>query len=362
MNKENDQILPIIGAAAAGLLLTPTQPLLGGSLLFAVATWGIKYYREHSKLAGVFRNCGLVNRDGQVLQLRDKKLIEGGCMYRYSLPPGFCVADVVKHQDAIEGFLGKAVSITTIIKDAVIEVYDEDLEQYQYEPSDVLEIGRGRGGKIITVDFDRYPHLLIAGETGSGKSTSLRALITSMILQGYKLHGIDLKGGAELGIFRNHPAMVNFARTAKDAERVIGLFAEEIDRRYDLFFEQGVTNIKSTNLDQQVLIIDEFAELCDSPAMKPLKSICARGRACGCNAVICTQRPSSTVITGDIKANMTNVIGLKTLDDVNSRVVINKSGLERLRGHGHGIFKCGGEFIEFQAPLLTEERAKELIG
>ena len=73
MEKErNDQMLPIIGAAALGLFLTPTQPLFGGALLFAVGAWGIKYYREHSKLAGVFRNCGLVNKDGQVLQLREK--------------------------------------------------------------------------------------------------------------------------------------------------------------------------------------------------------------------------------------------------------------------------------------------------
>ena len=358
--ENNDPIFPIVGAAVAGCILWPVDKFLSASLLLACGVWGRKYYMEHSKLAGVFRNVGLVNKDNQVLQLREKKAIEGGVMYRYSLPPGFCVADVTKHQDAIEGFIGKTVSITAGIKDAVIEVYDDDIKQYDYAPTKGLEIGKGRGGKAVLVDFNRYPHLLIAGETGSGKSTLLRALITSMIRQRYKLHLIDLKGGAELGIFRNSRAVVEFARTAKDAERVIALFLEEIDKRYDLFFERGITDIKSTKLTKQVLVIDEFAELVDSPAMKPLKSICARGRACGCNAIICTQRPSAKVIDGDIKANLTNVVGLKTINRVNSDV-IGIPGLERLRGHGHGIFRSGGEVAEFQAAWLSEDRARELI-
>ena len=360
MENKQDPIIPIVGAALTGIVLAPVDPFISGTLFLACGVWGWKYYQEHSKLAGVFRNVGLVNADKQVLQLREKKLIEGGVMYRYSLPPGFCVDDVTKHQDAIEGFLGKAVTITTRIKDAVIEVYDDDIKQYDYEPTRGLEIGRGRGGKPVLVDFNRYPHLLIAGETGSGKSTLLRALITSMISQRYKLHLIDLKGGAELGIFRNSKSVVEFARTAKDAERVIALFLEEIDKRYDLFFERGITDIKSTKLTKQVLIIDEFAELVDSPAMKPLKSICARGRACGCNAVICTQRPSAKVIDGDIKANLTNVVGLKTINRVNSEV-IGIPGLERLRGHGHGIFRSGGVATEFQAAWLSEDRARKLI-
>lgn len=73
------------------------------------------------------------------------------------------------------------------LKDVVIEVYEDDIEKYEYAPSTNLEIGRGRSG-AVTIDFERYPHLLIAGETGSGKSTLLRALITSMILNKYKLH------------------------------------------------------------------------------------------------------------------------------------------------------------------------------
>ncbi len=359
--KERDLILPIIAAGGAGIAIFPVAPLLGSALLFAVGTWGIKYYREHGKLAGVFRNCGIVNKDGQIAQLREKKRIDGGIMYRYSLPPGFCVNDVIRRQDAIEGFLGKTVSIKSQIKDAVIEVYDSDIEKYDFELTPWLEIGRGRGGKPVKLDFATFPHLLIAGESGSGKSTLLRALICNMLLgkTKCKLSLVDLKGGTECGIFRKHPRVAHFARTQREAEAVINAFAAEIDRRYEEFFQSGVI---SGNVEPWYLIIDEFAELEETDVMTTVKSIAARGRAAGCNMIISTQRPDAKILEGGIKANLTSVVGFKTANRVNSEIVLGVSGLERMKGQGNGVFKCAGEFTEFQAPYLSEKRARELIG
>lgn len=356
-NKGNpDQVLPMATAAIAGLVLAPTYPLLGGGILFAVGAWGIRYYREHSKLAGVFRNCGLVNRDGQVLQLRASERIPGGRMYRYSLPPGLCTADVEKHIDATEQFLGKDVVISVSLKDVVVEAYDEPIAQYTYEFTGALELGRGRGQTPIILDLARFPHLLIAGETGSGKSTLLRALIVSMILLGYRVHLVDLKAGTEFGILRHRAA--SFARTQEDAEMRINLFAEMVEARYEEFYQSGVVSRKLT---PEVLFIDEFSELTDKATMRQIMRIAAIGRAASCYVVIATQRPSADVITGTIKNNLTNVVGLKTQNDINSRIILDRGCLERLRGHGHGIYKCGGEFVEFQAPYLSEERAKEML-
>ena len=353
---EGNPVLPIVGAAVAGVVLLPLEPILGGALLMAVNAWAFKYYREHSKLAGTFRNCGLENKDGQVLQLQERGRVEGGVMLRYSLPPGFCTADVEKHYDRIKQHLGKDIVISQKIKDVVIEVYDEEIEQYPFELTAELELGKGRGKKSVILDFFKFPHLLIAGETGSGKSTLMRALITSMILKGYKLHLIDLKGGTEFAIFKDR--VESFARTEKDAIMNINLYAEKIEERYEGFFQSGVITKKTT---PEVMIIDEFAELTDKETMRTISRIAALGRAASCFIVIATQRPSADVITGTIKNNLTNVVGLKTQNETNSRIIIDKVGLEKLRGHGHGIYKCGGEYTEFQAPLLTEERAKELL-
>ena len=354
---EDSGLLTMIAATMAGALLLPVQPILGGTLLTAVGIWSIKYYREHSKLSSVFRNCGLTNKDGQVLQMREHRYTDEGVMFRYSLPPGFCVADIEKHHDAIENYLGKPVSITTALKDVVITAYNEDIKQYDFAPSDRLEIGKGRT-ETVYLDFEKYPHCLLAGETGSGKSTLLRGLIVNLILQGYRLHLVDLKGGTELGIFRNHPSVVSFARTQNDAALDIAGFAYDMNQRYEEFFDAGVVSMKG---EKHVLIIDEFAEIHEKGSMDIIKSIAARGRACGYNMIIATQRPSATIVDGDIKANLTNIIGLKTTNETNSRIIIDQGGLERLRGHGHGIFKCGGVFTEFQAPFLSEKRAKELI-
>lgn len=354
---EDSGLFTMITAALAGTLLLPVQPVLGGTLLAAVGVWSVKYYREHSRLSSVFRNCGLTNKDGQVLQLREHKYIDEGVMFRYSLPPGFCIADIEKHHDAIENYLGKPVSITAALKDVVITAYNDGIDQYDFTPSDRLEIGRGRSGTVY-LDFERYPHCLIAGETGSGKSTLLRGLIVNLILQDYKLHLVDLKGGTELGIFRNHSSVVNFARTQSDAALDIAQFAYEMDQRYEEFFDAGVISKKG---EKHVLIVDEFAEIHEKSTMDVVRSIAARGRACGYNMIIATQRPSANIVDGDIKANLTNIIGLKTTNDINSRIIIDQGGLERLRGQGHGIFKCGGTLTEFQSPYLSEKKAKELI-
>lgn len=360
---EGNPVITIMGAAVAGFLFVPTYPLLGGALLMACATWGIKYYREHSKLACVFRNCGLTNKDGQVPQLREKRTSEETTTYRYSLPPGLALPDFEKHYDAIKDFLGKTISIKGHAKNIIIEVYDKDIEQYEYEPNDWAEIGKTRGGKVLKLELEKNPHVLIASETGGGKSTLLRALVVALKRLGYGLYIVDLKGGVEFSFLRKSARA--FSKTPDEALEIIASFSDEIQRRYDLLYDADVQEISEYNkvrepLPRLVLVVDEFAELTDKSAMQALKSIAARGRAAGCYLIISTQRPDAEILKGNIKANITNIIGLKTANRINSEI-IGIPGLERLRGEGHGILKRGSEFIEFQAPLLTVQEAKKLI-
>jgi S-DNA-T family DNA segregation ATPase FtsK/SpoIIIE len=241
------------------------------------------------------------------------------------------------------------------------------LEQHNYvlNTTGKLQIGIGRGGRPVCVDFAKYPHLLVAGETGSGKSVFVKGLICSLILQkNYKLMLIDLKHGTEFRVFRNHPSVKRFARTIDEAVVTINVFLDEINRRYEMFYEKGVNNVKYTDLDQIVLVIDEFAEFVlfgETESINAIKSISAKGRAAGCFLIACTQRPDKDVITGVIKSNFTNVCGLKTENRVNSDI-IGIPNLENMRGEGHGIFKSAGTYTEFQAPLITDDDIERLIG
>jgi S-DNA-T family DNA segregation ATPase FtsK/SpoIIIE len=325
----------------------------------------IKYIRTHSKLSHIFRKYK-IELDNMVPELQETRKTEDSIIYRYSIPPGFTLADFEKTHEAIEIFLDKEISIKAHAKNIIIEVYNDRLEQFDFEFKPTNKgffIGRGRGKKEIYVNFDQWPHLGIFGETNSGKSTLLRCIIVTAILLGWKIHAIDLKRGAELGIFKDHPSVLNFARTINEASTVIDMFSEEIDRRYDLFFEKGIVDFKNSGLDRQLLVIDEFAELTirDEKIANKVRTIAGRARASGLNLIICTQRPSADVLTGITKAALTNIVGLQVVNRINSEV-IGIPGLEKLHGNGHGIFKCNTQFTEFQAPYLSVEEAKRLLG
>jgi DNA segregation ATPase FtsK/SpoIIIE, S-DNA-T family len=232
-----------------------------------------------------------------------------------------------------------------------------------------IPLGFDRTGQMITTDLSHgEPHLLIAGETGSGKSTVLRSIITNLILNNdCDLLLVDLKYGAEFKMFQNSSRVKEFARTRNEAEKLLQQVSTEVNRRYDLFYDKNCIDIKQYNqqfknkLKYQILIIDEFADLMNEKrSTSIIEELAAKARACGIHLIIATQRPDAQVISGRIKANVTSVLGLKALNDINSRIIIGHEGLENLRGKGHAIFKRGME-IELQCPYLDEKRVPELI-
>ena len=112
----------------------------------------------------------------------------------------------------------------------------------------------------------------------------------------------------------------------------------------------------------EVLIVDEFADLQgEKESIRLIEEIGAKARACGIHMILSTQRPDHKILNGRIKANVSVVLGLKTTTDVNSRVIIDEVGLEKLRGAGHGLFKYKGDVTEVQCPNLGEDEAIKLI-
>lgn len=365
-------ITAIAGGIAASMLYAPYAAY--GYGIIGIGMAGIGYYAlSWSKFDRIFRNLKLGVGMAYPFKKRVKKT-DISTIYTFTLPCGLSVEDFEKQKLAIEQHLGREIEIKYTYKEIQIEVFEQQSEAIQdYEPIVLhgnvpILIGYDRKNNLVSADLSSgEPHLLIAGETGSGKSTALRSIITNLILSSkVTLHLIDLKRGAEFNVFAKSSKVKTFSRTKSEAERVLEDISIEIDRRYDLFFEHDVADIKEYNkkykkLDYEVIIIDEFADLQNEKgSISILETIAAKARACGIHLIISTQRPDNKVLNGRIKANVPSVLGLKTINDMNSRIIIDHIGLEKLKGKGHGIFKHGGE-VEMQCPYLSVEKCRELI-
>lgn len=337
---------------------------------------GLTYYgMTMSKFTRIFENLKL--GVGSVYPIQKSKVkTDTSTVYKFTLPCGLTLKDFDEKKEAIEQHLGREIDIKYTYKEILIEVYNENMKTlYDYKPIKVkgnvpIIIGYDRQGNLVSCDLSNgEPHMLIAGETGSGKSTVIRAIATNLILMSnVKLHLIDLKMGAEFNVFSKSNKVISFGRTISESHDILSNLNDEVDRRYSLFFKNDVRDIEEYNkkfknkkMNYEVLIIDEYADLqSEKESMRLIENLGRKSRASGVHMLIATQRPDHKVLTGAIKVNVGNVLGLKTLNSTNSSIIIDSNGLEKLRGKGHGLFKRG-TITEIQAPFISTDDVKELI-
>lgn len=367
-------ITVIMGGYAIALIYPPFVPI--GLMMKASGILGLGYYGWHwSKFDKLFKNLKLGMGSSYPL-FKSKRTTEHSDIYKFTLPCGLSLKNFDDNKEAIEQYLGKDIDIKYTFKEIYIEVYKDKMKTlYEYTPIKIkgdvpIIIGYDRHGNLITCDLaDGEPHMLVAGETGSGKSTVLRSLICNLILKSnVKLHLVDLKMGAEFNVFAKSNKVASFSRTIKEAECILNDMIDEVERRYNLFFKSDVKDIKEYNIKfknkqmgYEILIIDEFAELqYNKSSMQALDTLGRMARACGLHLLLSSQRPDHKVLTGNIKVNVGTVLGLKTLNSTNSGIIIDTTGLEKLRGKGHGLFKRGN-IVEIQAPFISTEDVKNLI-
>ena len=331
----------------------------------------------NSKYDKIFKNCKLMVGQATPLLKGRKKTDYGSTIYTFTLPAGLSVEDFRNKQQAIENYIGKDIKIDYGFKDIIIEEYDEKMKDfYKYIPQKIdgyvpILSGYTRQGNLYHFDLgDGEPHLMIAGETGSGKSTVIRCILVNLILfSNVKLHLVDLKNGVEFRLFADCKNVVSFSRTTSQTLATLQQLDAEVNRRYNEFYKYNVKDIKEYNkkfrykkLDYELLVIDEFADLQkEKESMNILENLGRKARACGIHCCLATQRPEMKVISGAIKNNIPTSIGLKTSDGINSRIIIDKTGLENLRGKGHGIVKRDGKYTEVQAPFVSPDEAVQLI-
>ncbi len=239
-------------------------------------------------------------------------------------------------------------------------------------------LGKDNSGRYIVADIAKMPHVLIAGQTGSGKSVCINAIITSILFRSspeeVKLILIDPKV-VELSIYNDIPHLVCPVVTdPKKAASALDWAVAEMTKRYKLFAERGVRDIKGYNkalkkgerlMPQMVIIIDELADLMMVSPGEVEDSICRLAqlaRACGMHLVIATQRPSVNVITGIIKANIPTRIAFSVASQVDSRTMIDHGGAEKLLGNGDMLFVPNGmKSMRVQGAWVSDEEVHAIV-
>lgn len=253
---------------------------------------------------------------------------------------------------------GKAAVGVEIPNDRIETVCLRDVlecsEAKQHTSRIAVGLGKDNSGRYIVTDVAKMPHVLIAGQTGSGKSVCINSIIVSILYRAtpdeVRMILIDPKV-VELSIYNEIPHLIAPVVTdPKKAASALEWAVAEMDSRYKRFGERGVRDIKGYNkalekgekpMPQIVIVIDELADLMMVAPGEVESSICRLAqlaRACGMHLVIATQRPSVNVITGVIKANIPTRIAFAVASQVDSRTMIDHGGAEKLLGNGDMLF------------------------
>lgn len=243
-----------------------------------------------------------------------------------------------------------------------------------------LGLGKDVSGNSVAADLGAMPHLLIAGTTGSGKSVCVNAIVSCLLLQNspedLKFVMVDPKR-VELTTFNGIPHLM--APVVVDLERVVPALqwvSREMDRRYQLFAKDGVRNIGDYNqrlkqtgraaMHYIVVVIDELADLmmlAPDETERVITRLAQLARATGIHLVIATQRPSVDVVTGLIKANFPARIAFAVASSVDSRVILDQPGAERLLGRGDMLFQSpdAATPIRMQGAYVSERELTRLV-
>ena len=255
-----------------------------------------------------------------------------------------------------------------------------------------IALGKTITNEVFMVDLAKMPHLLVAGATGQGKSVGLNAIITSLL---YKKHPSELKfvmvdpKKVEFSIYA--PIEKHFlAKIPDDNEdpiitdvtkvvQTLKSLCQLMDHRYDLLKKAKVRNIKEYNakfkarqlppqygheyMPYIVVIIDEFGDLIMTAGKEvelPIARIAQLARAVGMHMVIATQRPTTNIITGTIKANFPARMAFKVMSQIDSRTILDQSGANQLVGKGDMLFLCGNTPVRVQCAFVDTPEVEKI--
>lgn len=302
------------------------------------------------------------------------------------LMPGVLPARVERSIDAVTLATRRPAAYAGI-RDGAVLVDVANLERQKVQLRTLVEssealvrlgfvVGAGFDG-VVTGRLADLPHLLVAGSTGGGKSNFLNGLLLSLLLrntpQDMRLILIDPKQ-VELAPYARLPHLSDrgiVTDTARAAAHLADL-VESMELRYTAMREQGVRDwaeYRGKNgkpVARQVVVVDELADLLmTNPEVEDhLVRLGQKGRAAGIHLVLATQRPDAKTITPKIKANIPGRVVFRVASHVDSKVALDRTGAERLTGHGDGLFldpHAGPTPVRFQAPLVSDDEVARVV-
>lgn len=264
----------------------------------------------------------------------------------------------------------------------------ESIPKSMNESKLLVTLGRNIMGRPVYCEINKTPHLLVAGSTGSGKSVCINSIIISILMRAkpdeVKLVLVDPKK-VELSMYNGVPHLLAPVVTdPKKANIALKKIVVEMERRYDLFSNSGTKNIagynayidkKNEKLSEEekikhlpyiVVIIDELADLMLVAAKEvedSIMRITQMARAAGIHLIVATQRPSTDVITGVVKANIPSRIAFTVSSSIDSRTILDSTGAEKLLGKGDMLFLPQGENIPIrvQGTFLSDDEIKAVV-
>ncbi len=318
---------------------------------------------------------GVYEKNGQTFRVRIQKIVALEDDLALAL-----AASPIRIEAPVPGkpYIGIEVPNSNPTLVTVRSVLEDPAFQEMQSPL-ALPLGRDVSGEAVVADLHKLPHLLIAGATGSGKSVAMNAIIVGLLMRNgpdqVKMLMVDPKR-VEFPSYNGIPHLLAPVVTDPDqASGALSWLLKEMDERYQKFAQAGVRNIQGYNaqvaadeaLPYVVMLVDELADLMMTAAEeieKKLVRLAQMARATGIHLIIATQRPSVDVVTGLIKANFPARLAFAVSSQVDSKVILDEPGAEKLLGRGDGIFMSpdSPEKRRLQGCFISDEEIRTVVG
>lgn len=341
--------------------------------IYAAAKWK---KTDKEKIQYVFRNIGYTVKEKEPKLFKTHKT-DTYTLYSYHVPFGLIDDDKL---NVIEKTLNKPTKITFENTKLHIKIYNQKLSTeipYDWILTDGWTVPVGYTQEaLITHDFDKIPHMTIAGMTRNGKSALLKLIMAHLINnqpEDAEFYVIDLKGGLEFNPYANLKQVQTVASNVFEAKMTLSTVFKKMKDDMSYFKENGYNNVLNTNISKRkFIIVDEGAELVppsylDKEEKEPyqycqrtLSEIARVGGGLGYRLIFATQYPTADTLPREIKQNADAKISFRLPTEVASRVAIDEQGAEQLTNPGRAIYRQQDKEV-VQVPFVDDEEIQEKL-